>query len=648
MPTETSPSVAGGRLRRCPALPNPNSKEFPIVARSVLAAVVLTVELLRLALAGGVVAAESAAAAATGEPALHGGLGGGSDAGVAGSVFAAFALTSTLLASSASAALLMVSATWWVPWFDCGILVAPVLCFIFRVLAVVAAVEAVTLCILASAAGCAAMHFLGWFLAVVACLSRATVATVAKRVAESDFAARRDDELPEGFVRGICRRRGQTDLEEEHLEELPTAEEATVQANFGESKSGSSVESSGGLASNTSVCTFAGQEGGGSHRSVDAPEADKNSPRALKAHSEGLSMVRELENRMKSQDDGWRRRFQELEMKSRHLCEALEAQRARSEALNASLETCESISCSMQMRKKSEDDSVETTTAVVARRVVSAIQADLEKVRRRADDQFSVLRFRIDSLAERVDCIEAPSVSKTDRGQLLDRLKSVQQQSVESLILPREKQDDGQKLALKMLQQASEVAILLCAGEAGQQWESQEMRRLRAKHKSARQLKEVCSLVISEKVRQLLAKPGIVSREAVNIALGNDSTYNGGTGSLVSLSTPSSEHEPLRALHPPALLTLPPPLVATVPLSGSPAYVENTQMPSNVTCTVSPVWPLQSPPPPPMYRGCAVGPACKAASASTIATAAAPPRKPPLGVQWHGQHSEQNQQQMRQ
>jgi len=83
--------------------------------------------------------------------------------------------------------------------------------------------------------------------------------------------------------------------------------------------------------------------------------------------------------------------------------------------------------------------------------------------------------------------------------------------------MPKQQQSDANKLALKLLRQASEVAAILCAADLDS--DSKDLRRLRTKYQSARELKDLVKTVIYDKIREVTEDPGRYGIESVDRAL---------------------------------------------------------------------------------------------------------------------------------
>eukprot|EP00929_Paragymnodinium_shiwhaense_P086900 TRINITY_DN47278_c0_g1_i1.p1 TRINITY_DN47278_c0_g1~~TRINITY_DN47278_c0_g1_i1.p1 ORF type:complete len:940 (+),score=263.67 TRINITY_DN47278_c0_g1_i1:170-2989(+) len=169
--------------------------------------------------------------------------------------------------------------------------------------------------------------------------------------------------------------------------------------------------------------------------------------------------------------------------------------------------------------------SVEAAAASVARKVMMSLKMDIVKVRDMADENARVLRLRIDTLTERVDGLHlkgaaVAEVSASPEPKLDPNLRSLKLGLAQALLLSPERQGEAQRLAQKLLTQAFDVALILCADEHSMRQDPQEVHRLRSKYKSTRQLREVCDEVIANKVKQLLATDsGSLASKAIQGAL---------------------------------------------------------------------------------------------------------------------------------
>jgi hypothetical protein len=164
--------------------------------------------------------------------------------------------------------------------------------------------------------------------------------------------------------------------------------------------------------------------------------------------------------------------------------------------------------------------------------MVSAIRSEVEAAKKRTNDQASGLKLRCDTLETRVHDVEVKVLSGVGIGKLGEGVKAMQKSFVSSLMVPLDgQQGEAQKLAHRLLQQACEMSALLCGGQALHGEDAQEIRALRAKHKSSRQLREVCRLLVGEKVQDVLGRPpGGLAQSAVYSALHDvsNSTSTGG------------------------------------------------------------------------------------------------------------------------
>jgi hypothetical protein len=171
----------------------------------------------------------------------------------------------------------------------------------------------------------------------------------------------------------------------------------------------------------------------------------------------------------------------------------------------------------------------------------SPSHVDVHMQRMRSDfegalnEQMGGIRRQCDQFAQQLQevsrAVQAVGLIKAEAG-----VKNFQHQLVEAIALPQPQLKDAHKLALRLLRQASEVAAILCTEHLDS--DSRELRKLRAKYQSARELRELVRTAIYEKVRDVLEAPGRHGAEVVHKALMDTTPDEAFAGMDATLGSP--------------------------------------------------------------------------------------------------------------
>jgi len=238
-----------------------------------------------------------------------------------------------------------------------------------------------------------------------------------------------------------------------------------------------------------------------------------------------------------------------LDNEVRRLTKAMEAQKTHREGLEDRFQNVEARMTEHQehlQRSQSERP-----------QPLSLPSSEIAELRQEFDQ---ALRLTMDGLQRRCDNLGhevqhlMSSLGLARSGHQEAVLRSFRKQLVEVLTLPPKQQEEAHKLAFRLLRQASEVATLLCAttdphgeGPAGSRIHRlEDMQRLRSKYESTRDLHDLVRVVINEKVREILEKPGHHAVRSLQEALqGSDPALMQGHGMSLSdsLSTCASTRD---------------------------------------------------------------------------------------------------------
>eukprot|EP00930_Biecheleria_cincta_P058551 TRINITY_DN44365_c0_g1_i1.p1 TRINITY_DN44365_c0_g1~~TRINITY_DN44365_c0_g1_i1.p1 ORF type:complete len:720 (-),score=137.35 TRINITY_DN44365_c0_g1_i1:71-1963(-) len=244
---------------------------------------------------------------------------------------------------------------------------------------------------------------------------------------------------------------------------------------------------------------------------------------AVAAHS------RELGERFKAQiremRDEWEKRCRQLQDRCDELGSVVDAQAQRMQELDArsrapslqSVSTLFPVESPRQERRPDtpksaampfahheeasaiqQDESVESTAANVARKILGSFRNDWEA-------QMRPIQIQSERVARELK--EVKTAAAMARGRKLDESsKSLRQYLVEALILPVNR-DETQQLALRVLRQAFDVATLLCM-PGDTLGTNNQISELDQRYSSIHEAKEICSEVLAKYAQKLLAGNG--------------------------------------------------------------------------------------------------------------------------------------------